>query len=198
MNEAIERARKRAQAASSRHPSSFASSYQSPLGPGFAFDSQCPRSEQSNPYSIKGKRQRQQRHDNDSDHDDDNSVKNNTHDDDGNYRVLYEEGHLSMNGGWSLPRGSGSSGSGSFSGDGGGFSSMERMRVSRKEYVVERMKDRRKYRVRDRGEPNPYRHHHPHKRRHSNSNTHNNSHEGGGGKSNSVESSSTTSGCVIM
>ena len=211
MNEAIERARKRAQAASSRHPGSFASSssshnphyhghppsYQSPLGAGFTFDRNRPRSEQMNPYSIKGKRQRQQQQHQQSRNEDDDVKKGNTTDEDdddhGDFRILYEESHFNMNGGWSFP--SSSSGSG-FGGSVGGYSGMERMRGG-KEYVVERMKNRRKYRVRERGEPNPYHHH----VRHNHYGNYNNR-EGVVGKNNKkdggAEEGSVASGCSIM
>jgi hypothetical protein len=94
-----------------------------------------------------------------------------------------------MNGGWSSssPRGGG----------GSGFSGMERMRGG-KEYVVERMKNRRKYRVRERGDPNPYYSHH--RRNHHVNNVDN---RGGGdvGKkfnNNKDDVDSVASGCVVM
>lgn len=112
MNEEIERARKRAEAASPRK-SGF--SYQSPLGAGFSFDSKRPMNEQMNPYSRRGKRQ----------HD---------HIDTSGPRIEYEEAYFDMNG-MDLNE--------------------ARNSVRRKEVVVERMRDRRKHRVRERGEPNP-------------------------------------------
>ena len=54
MNEEIERARKRAEAAS---PRKNGYTYQSPLGAGFTFTNTKPLNEQMNPYSRKGKRQ---------------------------------------------------------------------------------------------------------------------------------------------
>ena len=54
MNEEIERARKRAEAAS---PRKNGYTYQSPLGAGFTFNSTKPLNEQMNPYSRRGKRQ---------------------------------------------------------------------------------------------------------------------------------------------
>jgi hypothetical protein len=94
-----------------------------------------------------------------------------------------------MNGGWSSssPRGGG----------GSGFSGMERMRGG-KEYVVERMKNRRKYRVRERGDPNPYYSHH---RRHHHVNNVDN--RGGGDadkklNNNKDDVDSVASGCVVM
>lgn len=201
MNEAIERARKRAQAASSRHPGLFAShhhhhnqrhsSYQSPLGAGFTFDRNRPKSEQINPYSIKGKRQRQQKQSRNDDDDGSNDSTSNDDDDHGDFRILYEESHFNMNGGqWSSPRDS-TNGGGSLGRSGGFSSSMERMRGG-KEYVVERMKNRRKYRVRERGEPNPYNSHH---RRHPHVDVNYNNGEGAGKND---KNSSVASGCVIM
>ncbi len=209
MNEAIERARKRAQAASSRHPGSFTSSshnhhhrrspsYQSPLGAGFTFDRNRPESEQINPYSIKGKRQRQeqqqQQQKSHNEEDDDNVTKRNAidgddDDDHGDFRILYEESHFNVNGGWSSP--SGSSGSGGFGGSVGGYSGMERMRGG-KEYVVERMKNRRKYRVRERGEPNPYH------VRHNHYGNYNREGVGKNTEKNGAEEGYVASGCSIM
>lgn len=116
MKEEIERARKRAEAAS---PRKSGYQYQSPLGAGFSFDAQRPLSEQMNPYSRRGKRQ----------HDD---VVSNA-----GFRIEYEEAHLEMNGETTLKE--------------------AKQRLRGKEYVVERAKQRRKDRVRERGEPNPYR-----------------------------------------
>ena len=113
MKEEIERARKRAEAASTRKNGH---SYQSPLGNGFTFDKGRPLGEQMNPYSRRGSRQ----HDNV---------------DDGSFRIEYEEAYMDMN----------------------SSDLNQAKRVMRgKEYVVERMKDRRRDRVRERGEPNPY------------------------------------------
>lgn len=78
MKEEIERARKRAEAASSRK-SGY--SYQSPLGNGFSFDKGRPIGEQSNPYSVKRQQNRNQQ-----------SY-------DGGYRIEYEESYFDMNGG---------------------------------------------------------------------------------------------------
>ena len=78
MREEIERARKRAEAASSRK-SGY--SYQSPLGNGFSFDKGKPAGEQTNPYS----RRRQS----------DRNKQNNS----GGYRIEYEESYYDMNGG---------------------------------------------------------------------------------------------------
>lgn len=114
MNEEIERARRRAEAASPRR-SGF--SYRSPLGAGFSFDPKRPMDEQMNPYSRKGKRQH--------DH-----IKN------GGFRIEYEESYLDMDGGLDL--------------------SGARSTSRRKEIVVERMRDRRMERVRERGDPNPH------------------------------------------
>jgi hypothetical protein len=122
MNEEIERARKRAEAASPRNESGR--SYRSPLGAGFSFDGRRPLREQMNPYSRKGEQQ----------HDD-------VHD--GGFRIVYEEAHVNMNGSMDL----------------NGAAKQQRS-VNGKEYIIERMKDRRKYRVRERGEPNPYRRQH--------------------------------------
>ncbi|KAL7554953.1 hypothetical protein ACHAWF_018513 [Thalassiosira exigua] len=77
MKEEIERARKRAEAASPRK-SGF--SYQSPLGAGFSFDRTKSMGQQTNPYSRRGKRQ----------HD---------HLNEGGYRIEYEEAHFDLNGG---------------------------------------------------------------------------------------------------
>ena len=115
MKEEIERARKRAEAAS---PRTSGYSYQSPLGAGFSFNSKRPMSEQMNPYSRKGKRQ----------HD---------HITTGGFQIEYEEAYFTMNGETT-------------------FSDAKKKATMGKEYVVERMKDRRKNRVRERGEPNPY------------------------------------------
>ncbi len=76
MNEEIERARKRAEAAS---PRKSGYSYQSPLGSGFSFDKGRPLGEQMNPYSRKGSKQH--------DH-----IKNS-----GGYRIEYEESYMEMN-----------------------------------------------------------------------------------------------------
>ena len=119
MNEEIEKARKRAEAASAR--TGPGRSYRSPLGAGFGFDERRPLGEQMNPYSRKGARQ----------HDDL---------DDGVVRIVYEEAYVNMNGSTDL----------------NGAARQQRS-LSGKEYVVERMKDRRRDRVRERGEPNPYR-----------------------------------------
>ncbi len=114
MNEEIERARKRAERASTRK-SGY--SYQSPLGAGFNFDKGKPMGEQMNPFSRRGSKQH--------DH------LNNT----GGYRIEYEESYFEMN-----------------------TSQLSEARrvMSSKEHVVERMNDRRKNRVRERGDPNPY------------------------------------------
>jgi len=78
MKEEIERARKRAQAASPRN-SSY--SYRSPLGSGFTFEKDRPLHEQTNPYSRKGNRQ----------HDDHiNNIKN------GGFQIEYEESYFDM------------------------------------------------------------------------------------------------------
>lgn len=218
MNEAIERARKRAQAASSRHPGLFSSSshhhhhnrhssYQSPLGAGFTFDRNRPKSDQYNPYSIKGKQrlrqqqqqqqQQKQKQQSRNDEDDESKTTNNDRmaedgDHDGDFRILYEESHFNMNGGWSSPRGDHSSSGGGGGGGFGGFASMQRMRGG-KEYVVERMKNRRKYRVRERGEPNPY--HQPHRRHHDeNNDNRETSSKGIGGQ----HGEPIASGCVVM
>lgn len=115
MKEEIERARKRAEAASTR-TSGF--SYKSPLGAGFSFDKGRPMNEQMNPYSRRGNKQ----------HD---------HLKDGGFRIEYEEAYLDMNV--------------------GGIDLSDSNRATRaKEFVVERMNDRRKYRVRERGDPNPH------------------------------------------
>lgn len=76
MNEEIERARKRAEAAS---PRKSGYSYQSPLGSGFSFDKGRPLSEQMNPYSRRGSKQ----------HDHINNT--------GGYRIEYEESYMEMN-----------------------------------------------------------------------------------------------------
>ncbi|KAL7447417.1 hypothetical protein ACHAXM_010627 [Skeletonema potamos] len=114
MNEEIERARKRVEAAS---PRKSGYSYQSPLGAGFHFDKGRPLGEQMNPYSRKGARQH--------DH-----IKNT-----GGYRIEYEESYFDMN---------------------TSRLSEARKVMSSKEHVVDRMNDRRKDRVRERGDPNPY------------------------------------------
>lgn len=151
MNEEIERARKRAEAASSRAGSGR--SYCSPLGAGFSFDERRPLKEQMNPYSRKGKRQ----------HDDvvgDGGA--------GGFRIVYEEAYINMNGSTDL--------------NGGGGGARQRPTSGNKEYVVERMKDRRKDRVRQRGEPNPYR------RRHDAST----------GRGRADDNDARSSGCVVM
>lgn len=114
MNEAIERARRRAEAASSRK-SGY--SYQSPLGNGFSFDKGRPVGDQTNPYSRRRKNDRDQESN------------------DGQFRIQYEESYFEMNG--------------------GDFDTAKKVMKS-KEHVVERMNVRRKNRVRERGEPNPY------------------------------------------
>ena len=76
MKEEIERARKRAEAASTRK-SGY--SYQSPLGAGFSFDKGKSMKEQMNPYSRKGNRQ----------HD---------HIENGGFQIKYEEAYFEMNG----------------------------------------------------------------------------------------------------
>ena len=114
MNEEIERARKRYEAAS---PRKNGLSYDSPLGAGFSFDKSRPMKEQMNPYSRRGARQH--------DHLDKN----------GGFRIEYEEGYLDMSGSMD-------------------FADAKRM-TRGKEQVVERMHDRRKTRVRERGEPTP-------------------------------------------
>ena len=109
MKEEIERARKRAEAASPRK-NGFRS-YQSPLGAGFRFDRSRPMDQQTNPYSRRGRRQH--------DHLNEEEV-----------RIEYEEAYFDVNGGDAA------------------------VRVRRgKEYVVERMKVRRKTRKRERGDP---------------------------------------------
>jgi curved DNA-binding protein CbpA len=117
MNEEIERARKRAEAAS---PRKSGYSYQSPLGAGFYFDMGRPMNQQMNPYSRRGSRQH--------DH------LNNSNATGGN-RIEYEEAYFEMN-----------------------TSQLSEARrvMSSKQHVVERMNDRRKNRVRERGDPNPY------------------------------------------
>ena len=111
MKEEIERARKRAEAAS---PRKSGYSYQSPLGAGFSFDSSRPLNQQMNPYSRKGKRQ----HDHINKH--------------GGIRIEYEEAYFDMN----------------------GMDLMESKRaMNGKETIVKRMSERRKNRVRERGEP---------------------------------------------
>ena len=142
MNEEIERARKRAEAASPRSESGRL--YRSPLGAGFTFDGRRPLREQMNPYSRKGERQHDGIHD-------------------GGFRIVYEEAYFNMNGTMDL--------------DG---ASKQWRSGSGKECVIERMKDRRKDRVRERGEPNPYR-----RRQGSNQ-----------GAANEVNP--TSSGCVVM
>ena len=138
MKEEIERARKRAEAAS---PRKSGYSYQSPLGAGFSFDTTRPLNQQMNPYSRKGKRQ----HDHVNKH--------------GGIRIEYEEAYFDMN----------------------GMDLMESKQAMRgKETIVKRMSERRKNRVRERGEPNPY-----HQQQ---------SREGGGGRG--VESGD--SACIIM
>ena len=116
MKEEIERARKRAEAAS---PRKNGYSYKSPLGAGFSFDTGRPMGEQMNPYSRRGKRQ----------HD---------HIKDGGLRIEYEEAYFDMN-------------------VGDTDFSEAKLAMRGKEAVVERMKERRRNRVRDRGEPNPRR-----------------------------------------
>ena len=114
MKEEIERARRRAEAAS---PRKNGYSYHSPLGAGFSFDKEKPISEQMNPYSRRGKQQ----------HD--------KIDQNGGFRIEYEEAYFDMN----------------------GSDLADAKRVMRgKEHIVERMKDRRKHRVRERGDPNPW------------------------------------------
>jgi hypothetical protein len=80
----------------------------------------------------------------------------------GGFRIVYEEAYFNMNGSMDL----------------NGASKQHRS-ASGKEYVVERMKDRRKDRVRERGEPNPYR------RRHSTQGA-------------ADDADVTSSGCVVM
>eukprot|EP00571_Detonula_confervacea_P013829 CAMPEP_0172301048 /NCGR_PEP_ID=MMETSP1058-20130122/3018_1 /TAXON_ID=83371 /ORGANISM="Detonula confervacea, Strain CCMP 353" /LENGTH=267 /DNA_ID=CAMNT_0013011037 /DNA_START=112 /DNA_END=915 /DNA_ORIENTATION=- len=136
MKEEIERARKRAEAAS---PRTSGYSYQSPLGSGFTFNKEQPLGEQTNPYSRKGKRQH------------DHINKN------GEFRIEYEETYFDM--------------------DGSDLSDSKRA-MRGKEYVVERMNRRRKNRVRERGEPQPYQ-----SRR---------------ADSRGVDNDAESSGCVIM
>lgn len=79
MREEIERARKRAEAVSSRKSGR---SYQSPLGNGFSFDTSRPIGEQTNPYS-----RRRQRH-----------QQTNQQQDGEDFRIEYEEAYFDMNG----------------------------------------------------------------------------------------------------
>ncbi|KAL3765484.1 hypothetical protein ACHAW5_008734 [Stephanodiscus triporus] len=153
MNEEIERARKRAEAASPRRAGSGGRSYASPLGAGFSFDERRPLREQTNPYSRRGERQ----------HDD--VVVGGA----GGFRIVYEEAYVNMNGGSTDLVNGGA----------------RQRPTSGKEYVVERMKDRRKDRVRERGEPNPYR---------SSSR-----HDAGGGRGRADDDDDArSSGCVVM
>ena len=114
MNEEIERARKRAEAVSSRKSGH---SYQSPLGNGFTFNKDRPSGQQSNPYSIRRQRNQNQQHNDDE------------------IRIQYEESYLEMNG--------------------GDFDTARQV-MKAKESVVERMNVRRRNRIRERGDPNPY------------------------------------------
>jgi hypothetical protein len=178
MKEEIERAMKRAEAASTRGSSSSSASsrfgyyYRSPLGKGFNFDPDRPMTEQRNPYSRRGVRQ----------HDDINT--------DGGFRVIYEEAYVNMN----------SSGGGFDNNNAKSSSSSTTHRStniiirSGKEYVVERMKERRETRLRERGDPNPYKT----QRRHAGS-------SGGGGEGvkndnaqQQQQQQQSLSGCVIM
>ena len=113
MKEEIERARKRAEAVSSRKSGH---SYQSPLGNGFTFNKDSPSGQQSNPYSKRRQRNQNQQHDDE-------------------IRIEYEESYFDMNG--------------------GDFDTARRV-MKAKENVVERMNVRRKNRIRERGDPNPY------------------------------------------
>lgn len=140
MKEEIERARRRAEAAS---PRKSGYSYQSPLGAGFTFDDNRPLGDQMNPYSRRGKRQH------------DNIGQN------GGFRIQYEEAYLDMN---------------------GSEMSEAKAAMRGKEFVVERMKNRREKRVRERGEPNPY------IRRRG----------GAGGRGGAEDEDAEASGCVIM
>ena len=121
MNEEIERARRRAEAAS---PRKNGFSYTSPLGAGFSFNKDRPMDQQMNPFSKKGMKQH------------DHLDKKN-----GGFRIEYEEAYFDM--------------------DGQDLSDAKR-NMRGKEFVVERMKDRRSRRVRERdemrerGEPNPF------------------------------------------
>jgi hypothetical protein len=175
MKEEIERAMKRAEAASTR--SSSGSSrfgyYYSPLGKGFNFDPDRPMTEQRNPYSRKGSRQ----------HDDINT--------DGGFRVIYEEAYVNMNaGGGGFDNNNAKSSSSSST-----HRSTNIIIRSGKEYVVERMKERRETRLRERGDPNPYKT----QRRHAGS-------SGGGGGGEGVKNDNaqqqqqqqSSLGCVIM
>jgi hypothetical protein len=173
MKEEIERAMKRAEAASTRGSSgSRFGYYRSPLGKGFNFDTNRPMNEQRNPYSRKGARQ----------HDD--------IDTEGGFRVIYEESYVNMNaGGFDLNGAASKSSS---------HRSTNIIIRSGKEYVVERMKERRETRLRERGDPNPYKT----QRRHAGS-------SGGGGEGEGVKGGNaqqqqqqqqqqSSSGCVIM
>ena len=112
MNEEIARARKRAEAASSRK-NGF--SYQSPLGNGFSFEAGKSREEQSNPFSRKSRQSNQSQQD--------------------GFQIQYEEAYFEMN---------------------TSDLSHSRRVINGKESVIERANHRRKHRVRERGEPNPY------------------------------------------
>ncbi len=145
MKEEIERARKRAEQASSRNQNMFGYEYRSPLGRGFEFDT---NGGNGNPFSRYGgggrnnKKKRGSRYNNDN------------HDTYDEYEFEYEEGYMDM---------------GASSTTGGGFGSRNNnnnhhhttnsnnttfiYKSKGREIISERMKERRKYRKRNRGDP---------------------------------------------
>jgi hypothetical protein len=119
MKEEIERARKRAEAASGRGESQFGHEYVSPLGKGFEFTG---GSMGGNPYSKSGRKRMQDKN---------NSVGGHT----GGMEIEYEEGYMDMGN--------------------DSFRSMN-FRVGGREMVAERMKERRRFRRRNRGDPSTH------------------------------------------
>lgn len=117
MKEEIERARKRAEAASGRNNDHFGYEYQSPLGAGFTFSGST-----GNPFSKSGRKRMQNQNKG-------VSGSNSFFDDE----YEYEEGYMDM--------GSNST------------SSSKQYKMRGREIVSERMKERRKARRRNRGDP---------------------------------------------
>ena len=115
MKEEIERARRRAEAASGRGNGQFGHEYVSPLGKGFDFNG----SGSTNPFSRSGRKRM-------------NNTNRSVGSRSGRDEYEYEEGHMDM----------------------GDASFMSAKRTIRgREIVSERMKERRKFRRRNRGDP---------------------------------------------
>ena len=119
MKEEIERARKRAEAASGRNKHHFGYEYQSPLGKGFTFEGST-----GNPFSKSGRKRM---------NDKNNGLDGNSSRSRFEDEFEYEEGYMDM-------------------GNNSSFSSKQ-YRMRGRDIVSERMKERRKARRRNRGDP---------------------------------------------